>query len=361
MIDVSELGLDDEVVKFLEEQKDFLIDRVSQEGGNCDIFFGEHKIFERRIALKIYYGGEKGPSHYEPRILSKLENDNILKVRDAKMIGKYHSYFMTDEIDGGDLEKYYKAGKLDLKKSLHIIHGILMGLSELHKKEIQIVHRDIKPKNILVYEDSCEPLIADFGSIKHFNQNGKIGGSRTTTLYMPPEVIRGENYTIQSDIYQLGVSMFQILGGFFPDTYAEWLSPQEQKKLRSITSSYEQSVYVDKIIFTQISKGKLLRYETLPPFISKAIINIIKKATHTNLKIRYANTGEFLNDLYKVQRRLTNWKEEGSVLYATRAKGEQYRIANSNKGYSIEKLGSGGWRRSGDFTDCIYEQIGKLN
>ncbi|OYU79941.1 MAG: hypothetical protein CFE23_11850 [Flavobacterium sp. BFFFF1] len=361
MIDLSELGLDDEIINFLNEQKDFDIDKVSQEGGNCDIFFGQHKIFDRRIALKIYYGGEKSTSHSEPKILSKLDHPNILRVRDAKRIGKYHSYFMTDEIDGGDLEKYFKEGKLDLKKALNIIHGILLGLGELHKDDVKIVHRDIKPKNILIYEASGEPLIADFGSIKQFSHEGKIGGSRTTTIYMPPEIIRGESYTTQSDIYQIGVSMYQILGGFFPDTYAEWLSPKEQIKLRSITGTYEQSVFIDKVIFAMISKGNLLRYDTLPPYVNKQIINIIKKATHPKLNVRYSNTAEFLNDLYKAQKRLTNWCQDGDIYYATKIKGERFRIMESNKGFSTEKLGTTGWRRSGDYTATIASHISNLN
>lgn len=357
----EDLDLDQEVIDFLESQTDFQIDRISQEGGNCDIFFGHHKIFDRRIALKIYYGSAKDSSHYEPRILSKLDHPNILKVRDAKKIANFHNYFMTDEIDGGDLEKYYKAGKLDLKKSLNIIHGILLGLNELHNDKIQIVHRDLKPKNILIKEDTCEPLIADFGSIKHFNNSGKILGSRTTTLYMPPEVIRGDNYTIQSDIYQIGVSMYQILGGFFPDTYAEWLTEKEQKKLKAISGSYEQSVFIDKSIFLQILKNKLLRYESLPIYINKPIRDIIKKAIHPNLKNRYQNVGAFMNDLYKVQKLLTNWFEIDKILFAIKNNGTEFRIINIKGVFYIEKKGSSGWRKTGKSSVDISTLIREIN
>lgn len=357
MIDISNLGLAPEVEAFIKDQKDFVIDNVSQEGGNCDIFFGEHKILNKRIALKLYEAQERSSAHNEPKILSGLDHPNILRVHDAKQISPYHSYFMTDEIDGGDLEKFYKAGKLDLKKALNIIHGILFGLSELHKAGIQIVHRDIKPKNILIRERDCHPLIADFGSVKHFDNILKIGGSRTTTLYKPREVIEGNSYTIQSDVYQVGVTMFQILGGFFPDTYFDWLSPSEKRKLTKIIGSYDKSVFIDQAIYKKVSKGELLDLDSLPPFIQSDIKRIIQKATHFNLSIRYSNTAEFLKALLKVQQKLTNWKVDGNIYYATKFNGDEFRIQNSHQGFILEKLGSKGWRRTGPLSKEIQTQI----
>jgi serine/threonine protein kinase len=357
---LSELGLDNEVKDFLTSQTDFIIDKVSQEGGNCDIFFGYHKIFDRRIALKIYYGNDKN-SHNEPRILSKIEHANILKVRDAKRIGDYYSYFMTDEISGGDLEKFFQNGKLNLAEKLNVIHGILHGLTELHKPDVSIVHRDLKPKNILIYEDTKQPLISDFGSIKQFGNNlGAVSGSKTTLVYTPKEVFENNWYTTQSDIYQVGVTMFQILGGFFPGAYYDWLNEKEQHKFLVIQGDYEQSVYIEKVIHKLVTKNNLLQLQTLPQFIHPKIIKIIQKATHPNLKIRYQNTGAFMSDLYSVQRKLTNWEEIDTVLVATKPKGIKYRIISSTKGHCIEKLGSS-WRRQGDFNENKQILINELN
>ncbi|MDX5325924.1 MAG: protein kinase [Bacteroidota bacterium] len=361
-MDLSELGLDDEVKAFLNNQKDFQIDRVSQEGGNCDIFFGYHNIFQRRIALKVYYGSDKSSSHYEPRILSKIEHDNILRVRDAKRIGNYYSYFMTDEISGGDLEKCLEKGDLDLKDKLNIIHGVLNGLTELHNPKYSIVHRDIKPKNILIYQDSKQPLISDFGSIKKFDKSlGKVSGSKTTLVYTPKEVFESNQYTTQSDIYQVGVTMFQILGGYFPGAYFDWLTDKEKQKFLQISGHYEQSIYLDKVIQKLVTRNKLLRYETLPPYLNSTIIKVIKKATNPRLKIRYANTGEFMKDLFIVQKRLINWKENDSKLYATKMNGDEFRIVESKKGFSIEKKGKNGWRRNGEYEATSEPLIMKIN
>jgi serine/threonine protein kinase len=361
-MDLSELGLDNEVKIFIKLQTDFIIDRVSQEGGNCDIFFGYHKIFDRRIALKIYYGNDKSKSHHEPRILSKLNHENILKVRDAKRIGDYYSYFMTDEIDGGDLEKYFLTGSLDLKDKLNIIHGVLNGLTELHTDKVSILHRDLKPKNILVYNETKQPLISDFGSVKHFDTAvGSVSGSKTTLIYAPRESFLDNKYTKQSDIYQVGVSMFQILGGHFPGAYHDWLNEKEKKKFSSVVGGYEQSVFLEKVIQRLVTKNMLLNLESIPKYIDKKIIKVIQRAINPKLNVRYANTGEFMNDLFKIQKRLTNWSESDDIFYATKFNGVELRVVESKKGFFIEKKG-GGWRRNGGFSNNVeplFEQINR--
>jgi serine/threonine protein kinase len=361
-MDLSAYDLDEEVKIFLKSQKDFLIDRVSQEGGNCDMFFGYHKIFESRIALKVYYGTEKSNSHNEARILSKIDHPNILRVRDAKRIGDFYSYFMTDEINGGDLEKYFLNEKLDLKENLKIVHGILNGLTELHRDGVSILHRDLKPKNILLYEETRRPLIADFGSIKHFEKEiGGVTGSKTTLVYTPKEVFDNNTYTKQSDIYQVGVIMFQILGGYFPGAYVDWLSEKENNKLKQVIGHYEQSVYIDKVIQKLVTKNNLLKFDFLPKYVNPKIVKIIQKATHPKLNVRYSNTGEFMSDLFNVQKRLINWKVENNNYSALTTSGEQFRVMESRKGYYTEKLGISGWRLTGAITNDLDSHIISIN
>lgn len=352
-MDLSSLELDEEVKAFLKDQSDFTIDRISQEGGNCDIFFGDHKIFGRRIALKVYYGSDESSSHYEAQTLAGLDHPNILRVRDAKRIGQFYSYFMTDEIDGGDLEKCFRNGELDLKQKLNIIHGTLNGLTELHKDAVSIVHRDLKPKNILVYRESRQPLIADFGSVRHFDTDlGYVVGSKTTLIYTPLEVFDGHKHSRQSDIYQVGVTLFQILGGYFPDTYDEWLTEREKSRMDAIVDGFDRSVFLEKVIQRLVTQNKLLRSDSLPDYVDTSLARLISKATHSNLQTRYQNTAAFMADLLKTQVQLTNWNESGDELYAAKPNGERYRVVCGKKGYSAEKHGMLGWRRKGDYSDC---------
>lgn len=357
-MDLSEYGLDEEVKQFLNKQEGFVIDRVSQEGGNCDIFFGEHEIFDRRIALKVYYAGANGLSDTEPKVLAKIDHPNILKVRNARRIGKVFSFFMTDEISGGDLEKYFGEHNLWLSEKLNIFHGVLNGLTELHNKKNSIVHRDIKPKNILFDNEKQMPLISDFGSIKRFDKTtGAVTGSKSTLIYTPKEAIEKNKYTIQSDLYQVGLSIFQLLGGFFPDVYADWLNEKERNKL-SLLTGFEQSVYLDSIIHKLVIRNKLLRFDSLPPFISKKLIGFIKKATHPSLKIRFKNTGEMMNELYKIQKNLTDWKFDEGFYYAKKISGSEFRVRGTKKGYKTEKKGARNqWRRCFNESEELHEQI----
>lgn len=361
-MDLSALELDEEVKAFLRAQTDFTIDRVSQEGGNCDIFFGDHKIFGRRIALKVYYGTDESASHYEAQTLASLDHPNILRVRDAKRIGTFYSYFMTDEIDGGDLEKCFKAGELDLKQKLNIIHGTLNGLTELHKDSVSIVHRDLKPKNILVYRESKQPLIADFGSVRHFEVDlGYVIGSKTTLIYTPLEVFDGHKHSRQSDLYQVGVTLFQVLGGDFPDSYDEWLSEKEKSRRDAITDGFDRSVFIEKVIQRLVTQNKLLRIDSLPDYLDSGILKTVSRATHSSLQTRYQNTAAFMADLMKVQVQLTNWNESDDELYAVKPNGDNYRIVNASKGHCIEKKGMLGWRRKGDFSHSRRELCQLVN
>jgi serine/threonine protein kinase len=358
-MNLSELGLDEPVKDYLNTQKQFVIDGYSQEGGNCDIFFGYHEILDKRVALKVYYGNKDSNTHNEPKTLAKIKHKNILKVHYAEKIGETYNYFMTDEILGGDLEKNLLKGQLNLKDKLSIISGVLNGLCVLHKPENSLVHRDIKPKNILIQKESKNPLIADFGSVKHFSgANKSVTGSKSTLVYKPKEVIENNQYTVQSDIYQVGVTMFQILGGFFPGAYADWLNEKEKNKLSAITGSYDQWEYIESIIEKKIRQHKLLQFETLPVYINKEIVKIIKKAVNPKLHIRYANVGEFMNDLYKAQQNITNWTESEKELIAEVPKKGKYRIVKYKSHYRTEKLGKNNkWRRCFEMTVDLKSQV----
>ena len=155
--------------------------------------------------------------------------------------------------------------------------------------------------------------------------------------------------------------MFQILGGHFPRAYFDWLSDKEKKKFKEVIGHYDQSVFLDKVIHRLVTKNRLLKFDSLPDYVNPSLIKIIKKATHPNLRIRYSNTGEFMSDLFKVQKKLTNWIETENGLEAIKSNGDQFRIVSNKKGSCIEKLGKNGWRRNGEFVSTEKELFSRIN
>lgn len=86
---------------FVKSQTDIIIDRYSSDGGNADLYFGRHKIFDDRVCLKFYYVDVNKIAHDEPKILRQIKHDNILKIYDARLIADKYAYILTPEIVGG--------------------------------------------------------------------------------------------------------------------------------------------------------------------------------------------------------------------------------------------------------------------
>ncbi|MCJ7448686.1 MAG: protein kinase family protein [Bacteroidales bacterium] len=263
-MDLDSLNIDDEIKDFIKSQKDITIDKHSDSGCNGELFFGSHKIFNERVALKFYYIDKHGLSHKEPQILRQIDHKNILKILDARIIGDNYAYFLTPQIEGGDLDEYRLKTVLDTHSALEITQGILMGLTEMHKNPNRLLHRDLKPNNILIDNDKTA-IIADFGSVKYipFSQNS-IVASKNSLVYRAKEVVEKGEYCFQSDIYQVGIVLFQLLNGFFPLAIIDWFDTKKQKKIKDIKDMFEQHVFIEKQFDKLISGNKLLKLESLP-------------------------------------------------------------------------------------------------
>jgi serine/threonine protein kinase len=339
--------LDSGVAKVVKESiinfKDAIIDDFNDQGCNGYVFFGEHKVFRKRVAVKYYYFGED--THEEVMLLKNVKHDNILSIWDASVVGDGWAYFITDEICHGTIDDYLSGNNISLSESLQITKGILLGLSELHKEENQLLHRDIKPANILM-GDNSNPIIADFGSIKRVEAGSTfVNASRYSPLYRPPESIDKGIHNIQSDIYQVGLVMFQIFGGVVSYDFKDYMNQKELKHYNNLIDDYEKSKYIDSILEKKICGGKLVNLELLPVYVDNRVRKIIKNATHIKLEKRYLNTSEFFLDLHKLGT-IPDWKEVDNNNYECNYKNSKYRVRKIPKGYAFEKNNnSNTWRK----------------
>ncbi len=150
----------------------------------------------------------------EAKILAKLDHPNIIKVLD---FGTYEQnfYISFEFFESQNLREIIKTNKLSISKKKELYIQLLEGLSAAHSN--QIIHRDIKPENILVNAKN-ELKIADFGLA--FAENDTVVTNKSSILgtpsYMSPEQIRGEQLTIQSDLFSAGIVMYELFTGKNP-------------------------------------------------------------------------------------------------------------------------------------------------
>ena len=249
------------------------------EGGMANVYLAYDTILDRNVAVKVLRGDlatdEKFVRRFQREALSasSLSNPNIVEVYDVgEDNGEY--YIVMEYVEGKHLKNLLKKrGKLTVPEAVDIVLQITSGLSVAH--DSYIIHRDIKPQNILILDNGLVK-ITDFGIAVAMNatqltQTNSVMGS---VHYLPPEQASGKGATLQSDIYSIGILMYELLTGKLPfkgDNAVEIALKHLKEPMPSIKDEY--------------------------PEIPQSVENIILKATAKNPKNRYVDAREMHEDL----------------------------------------------------------------
>lgn len=358
---MDDSAVDPRIKKFLADQEDILIDRYSSKGGFGELYFGKRKILGDRVALK-FYNLKDGSGHEEAKLLKTITHENILPIYDARMIDDEISFYLTPEMSGGDLQNIIDSYIVDTNVGLEIILNVLKALTELHKNGNSLLHRDLKTGNILVdLKNGIKTYLADFGTIKKLpNNKDFVSASTYSFLYRPYEALIDDKYFKESDIYQVGIILYQILGGKFPmKNPIEWLNPRELKKHNSLSNDIEKLDYLRFTINNLIIKGKILDTDSLPIFVNNKLKSIIKKATTLDYSKRYNSTSEFSKAIFDYQKNAKIWWNENDIIYATCPKKKtKFRIIKEKKIFILQHSKNGiAWRKKseGILKDLIKE------
>jgi serine/threonine protein kinase len=335
--------IDETVANHVRSLSDVEIDTFNDAGNNGYIFFGNHKIFRSRVAVKYYYYIDN--SHEEVSFMKNIRHNNILHIWDAHIVGDGWAYFVTDEITNGSLDDYMKDNFISTHKALDIIRGILSGLGKMHEAPNYLLHRDLKPANVLM-DSSGNPVIADFGSIKRLPDSVQmVKASQHSALYRPPESYENGIYMIASDIYQLGLVMYQVLRGNLPYNSNEYMNKRQIKEYSETYDICDRSKYVDRVLYEKAMKGKLIDVSSLSYYTHPSLIHIIKKATNPDPVKRYLNTADFLLALHR-SADIPNWTYENVDCAVCEHKSTFARIIKAKNGYLLEKSKDGStWRK----------------
>lgn len=345
---------------FVRSNPDIDIYEYIRRGYNGDVYFGKRIKMNDDVVLKFYWSHPNYDDAEEAVILRSIEHDNILKIHDLRFLPPSYAYFLTPRISGGDLQGVIDSRKLSTKESLEIISGILLGLTELHSKH-KLVHRDLKPGNILLDLEKNIPIIADLGSVKRIHTADRcVTASKSTYLYLPPEAIINNEYYFQSDIYQVGILMFQLLGGFFPiDSPMDWLSMREKRQLDAIRNSTDKDKKFDEIIGKKVVKGQLADTNTLPFYLDTGFKKILNKALNFHFEKRYKNPSLFLKEVHSLLRSCPDYVLEPNRLLVKHENGKEFQLYKNRKDEVVleKRLSNKDWRKDNGHNGTIESAL----
>ena len=249
------------------------------EGGMATVYLGQHLTLQRKVAIKIINKDLANTPDIrkrfinEARMLSELNHKNIVTLYDFMEMPDNLCLIM-EYVEGASLDNFIhkiNKGPIPEGSAIEIFKQILEGFAYAHRKGI--VHRDIKPSNIILTPDYT-PKILDFGIAKIMQSDNRLtrtGTKMGSILYMSPEQVKGQDVDYRSDIYSLGVTLYEMLAGKIPyENYQSDYEIQNDIVLRALP---------DITLFN--------------PNVSKNIQSIIAKATAKNPEDRFQSCEEF--------------------------------------------------------------------
>ena len=209
------------VIRYIGENNRYRIDKPLASGGAGIVYLAFDTLLERQVALKeLFEELARDKEHsdrfrVEAKALAALNHPHILPIYDF-LQENGHFWLVMELLSGGSLtDKINQSSALSITEIIKITIGVASGLGYAHQKGF--IHRDIKPENILFADDETY-RITDFGIAKHSassvkTQHGIIMGSPG---YMSPEQAAGGEIDYRSDIYSLGITLYQMLTGSLP-------------------------------------------------------------------------------------------------------------------------------------------------
>lgn len=254
-------------------------------GGMGIVYKAEDIKLHRIVALKFlppaFSFDEEAKQRFinEARAASALQHQNICTIHeideteDLPDVVGGQLFICMDCYEGETLKEKIKSGLLKIDEAVEISIQVSRGLSAAHEKGI--IHRDIKPANIFI-TDRNEVKILDFGLAKStaYTKITRIDSTKGTIAYISPEQAQGKEATHQSDIWSLGVVMYEMLTGRLPFAGD-----------------------IDQVIIYSILDKEPEKITSLNPEIPLELENIVSKALEKNRELRYQNIEEMLADL----------------------------------------------------------------
>ncbi|MBI5824422.1 MAG: protein kinase [Chloroflexi bacterium] len=286
------------------------------EGGMAKVYNALDSRVERNVAIKVILPSKRTSNVFlqqferEAKVLANLMHTNIVKVLNYG-IQDGQPYLVMEYVSGGTLKEAMNQ-KIPWQTAAAILAPIARALDYVHRQ--QIVHRDVKPSNILI-QDDFRPMLSDFGILKMFEgKNEKvdsaIGAGVGTPEYMPPEQGLGKDVDFRADIYSLGLVFYEMITGQKPYTADTPMAII----VKHVTDDLPLPTHIDK---------------NIPKFVERVILRAVQKEPQN----RYLSMGHFADAL-----ELISLGDKASPQKITRISREKEKRQRSFSIYSLSIL-----------------------
>ena len=293
------------------------------EGGMGTVYLARrHADFEQRAAIKLIHGTPGAAAlmaerfRQERQILAGLEHPNIARLLDGGVTSAGQPYLVMEYVEGVRLDEYCESHGLSISRRLELFRRICAAVHFAHQR--LVIHRDLKPGNILVDEQG-EPKLLDFGIARVLDTAGSstqqtltMGGSLLLTPeYASPEQIQGLPCTVASDVYSLGVILYQSLTGMGP---------------YSATASTPAEL-IAAVLTKEVQRPSVVAPRNLKAALRGDLDGIAMKALARKPEERYGSVEQLSEDVRRHLNGLPVAAVEGRRLYVARKFVGRHRTA----------------------------------
>jgi eukaryotic-like serine/threonine-protein kinase len=205
----------------------YLVERLLGEGAFAEVYRVRHRFLGRQ-AMKVFKAPGVAPEDIERDVaeallLSQLKHPNIVEVYDANVLtlrGRQYGYFTMTYVPGGTLERHWRsfgANLMPVEQAVEVIRQACRGLAVAHAASPPVVHRDVKPQNVLVGFDAqgLHVRLSDFGLAKAVNPLTLLASARGTLGFKPPESLSDQD-SPAADVWAVGTTLYLLLTDEMP-------------------------------------------------------------------------------------------------------------------------------------------------
>jgi eukaryotic-like serine/threonine-protein kinase len=279
------------------------IERRLGAGGMSTVFLATDSVLERAVAVKLLAEHLADDEDFVARFrrealaAARLQHPNIVQVFDSGQDPESHRHYIVMEYVEGpsaaDLLREYR--ELDIEQTVAIVRDACHGLDYAHRAGV--VHRDVKPGNLLLAEETGITKLADFGIAKAAEQTRitQVGSVLGTAAYLSPEQARGEEAGPASDIYSLGVCTYQFLTGRLPHEYSSLteLALKQQQEVVAPIREFRPEVpaELDEAIRLCLERDPGSRYRSALELAQAIEAGVHGQATDATRRLALSDTG----------------------------------------------------------------------